>query len=372
MKNSFLLCRMYPAVLAVLLAGCGLLPASAPAATPNPVVTPGPALTPAPEPAATSTPEPQAAADAEVLDYDEMRSVAVYGTTPPTMMEGYFTVSKDGKWGLIRADGTELLPCLAPEPVANCGNGQHWMWTVPGMGWEEQDAWTARLEAQGEQGVCPGHGGSSLLFFYDLDAPGKDIHALDLSALRAYVSSDGPGNIVTVTDEMWETYGDLLPIFSAHEEGEEGDPRYPGSPVIAENGDGSTSKYRYVSREGWSFDVPNAQMACFFFDEPLAPVQKPGGWTYVDRSGNCLPGDTYYDPTYAAGPVQDSDNPATEPYYAAMLQNGYAAVRQMDSWGLLGPDGTEVKKKKKMGVAWDGTTLWIKQGDGWHQSELPG
>ena len=239
------------------------------------------------------------------------------------------------------------------------------------MSWEEVDAKTAELEAAGEAGICPGHGGGMLFFFYDLDVPGRDVHALDPGAFRAYYAGDGPGDIVEISDEMWETCGDLLPAFSAHEEGEAGDPVYPGDPVIRENEDGSVTEYMYISREGWGFDVPNAQMAGFFYDEQLAPVQMPGGWTYVDRTGRVLSTTDYYDPTYATGPKLYNDPPSTEPYYAAPLQNGYVAVRRGDAWGLLDAAGTEVIPCEEAGVAWEGTTLWIKQADGWHQSELP-
>ena len=40
---------------------------------------------------------------------------------------GYFTVSRDGLWGLIRADGEEVLPCEAPVPITRCGGGWHWI-----------------------------------------------------------------------------------------------------------------------------------------------------------------------------------------------------------------------------------------------------
>lgn len=363
MKKRFPLCRLCPAALTILLAGCSLLPAAPASTAPT-----APAATPAPTPAATPEPSP---APEPGLDYDEMRPVEVGGSTPGGVVEGYFTVSKDGLWGLIRADGAEVLPCRAEAPVARCLPQGHWMWNVPAMGWEEVDAKTAVLEAAGEAGICPGHGGGMLFFFYDLDVPGRDVHALDPGAFRAYYAGDGPGDIVEISDEMWETCGDLLPAFSAHEEGEAGDPVYPGDPVIRENEDGSVTEYMYISREGWGFDVPNAQMAGFFYDEQLAPVQMPGGWTYVDRTGRVLSTTDYYDPIYATGPKLYNDPPSTEPYYAAPLQNGYVAVRRGDAWGLLDAAGTEVIPCEEAGVAWEGTTLWIKQADGWHQSELP-
>ena len=331
--------------LSLLLTACAAQPA-APATTPAPTPSAAPAA-----PEATPAPEPAG----ETLAYDELRLVAVGGSTPFGVMEGYFTVSQNGLWGLIRADGTELLPCRAAAPVSNCGNGNHWMWNVSGMSWEEIDAISAELEEAGEPVLCQGHGAGSTIFFYDLDAPGRDIHALDPGALRVYISSDGPGSIVPVTDELWEHYGDRLPAFTAHEEGEEGDPRYPGDPVVTENADGSLDRYMYISREGNFYFVPNAQMAGFFYNEQLAPVQMPGGWVYA----------------YATGTRLYSDPPAAEPFYAAPLQNGYAAVRRGGAWGLLNAAGTEVIPCEQAGVAWEGTTLWLKENGAWRQAELP-
>ena len=350
--------RVYlSAVLAVCLAGCVLQPGG---------------TTPAPTPAVTAAPAPTAkpmpTTDPAALPYDEMRSVAVYGTTPTTIQEGYFTVSQDGKWGLIRADGTEVLPCLAEQPVSNCGNGQHWMWTVPGMDWEEVDARTAQLEAEGERGICPGHGGGSFFFFYDLDV--ADGHAYDPGALRAYQSSDGPGDIVEVTAAMRETFGGLLPAYYAYEEGEPGDPVYPSDPDDIVNSDGTRGIWIYAGRNV-PVSLPGARMAGFFFNEALAPVQMVDGWTYVDREGNFLPGGACYDPTYGTSPTFTGDSSDTEPYYAAHLQNGYAAVRRGDAWGLLDATGTEVVPCAQPGVAWEGTTLWVKSDGGWRQQELP-
>ncbi len=363
------------ALTGTLLAGCGWLPdGRTPAApeTPPSTATAAPENPASPTGAPDSTPEPASTPDPDVLDYDEIRNVSVYGTTPSTQLEGYFTVSKDGKWGLIRADGTELLACRADTPVELCTPEGHWIWSVSGMSWEEQDALSAQLAAEGENGICPGHGGGALYFFYDLDAPGRDMTAFDTGALRAYVSSDGPGDIAEITDEMWNKYGGLLPVYDAHEEGGDGDPVYPSDPVPGMRGDGRQVVHYYASREGWALLTPDVQVAGFFFDEPLAPVQLTGGkWAYLGRDSQEPVTEGIYDPT--CDTVRDSTTglSGTEPLYAAHLQNGYAAVRQGSAWGLLGPDGTEVIPCEKAGVAWEGTTLWVKEADGWHQGQLP-
>ena len=378
MKKIFARCAVPAAALCILLAGCSLRPASsAPPATPAPTPVGEPAATADPTPAVpTPTVEPPAqqtpAAGPAALDYDEMRPVEVGGSTPTGVLEGYFTVSRDGKWGLIRADGTEILPCLAETPVARCLPQGHWMWSVPAMGWEEVDAKTAELEAAGEAGICPGHGGGMILFFYDLDAPGRDIHAYDPGALRAYVASDSPGNIVEISDEMWETYGDPLPCYNAREEGEEGDPVCPSDPIVSEMADGSQQIYFYAGKAGSMMGCADIQLGGFFFDEQLAPFQDTNGkWGYIDRTASRVT-EAVYDATYDSVRDYNTGEWTAEPACAAPLLNGYVAVRQGDSWGLLDDTGREVIPCEHPGVAWDGTTLWIKDAIGWHRSELPG
>lgn len=362
-------CTRAAAVLlaAALLAGCAPR-ATTPAATP----TPQPPSSQSETSESTPTPEAEPTPAGEPgLDYDEMRNVAVGDSTPKGVQEGYFTVSKDGKWGLIRADGTEVLPCRADAPVGRCNNEGHWTWTVPGMGWEEQDAISAELEAEGEPIICPGHGAGMITFFYDLDAPGRDIHAYDPGALRAYTSSDGPGDIVELTDEMWETYGDPLPCYDANEEGEEGDPTYPSNPIVSDLGDGNQEIYFYVDKAGNRMGSANIQLGGFFFDEQLAPIQDTNGkWGYIDRTASRVT-EAVYDATCDSVRDYTTWDWTAEPAYAAPLLNGYVAVRQGDSWGLLDGTGREVIPCEHPGVAWDGTTLWIKNATGWQQSELP-
>lgn len=354
-------------VAAALLAGC-VPRVATPAATPTPL--PPSSQSEADEP--TSTPEAESTPAGEPgLDYDEMRNVAVGYGTPKGVQEGYFTVSKDGKWGLIRADGTEVLPCRADVPVGRCNNEGHWTWSVPGMGWEEQDAISAELEAEGEPVICPGHGAGMITFFYDLDAPGRDIHGYDPGALRAYVSSDGPGDIVKITDDMWETYGDPLPCYDAHEEGEEGDPTYPSNPIVSDLGNGNQEIYFYVDKAGNRMGGTNIQLGGFFFDEQLAPVQDTSGrWAYIDRTASRRT-ESVYDATYDSVRDYNTGDWTEEPAYATPLLNGYVAVRRDEAWGLLDDTGREVIPCEHPGVAWDGTTLWIKDATGWHLSELP-
>ena len=81
-------------------------------------------------PAAEGTPAPTSASQPG-LPYDEIRTAVRYDSTPARPCEGYFTMSQNGLWGLMRADGTELLPCQGSSPVSNCGAAGEWIWNAP-------------------------------------------------------------------------------------------------------------------------------------------------------------------------------------------------------------------------------------------------
>ena len=77
-------------------------------------------------PTAAPTPNPAPAGltpveNAPALQYDQILPAGDYTIRPQTALPGYFTVEKDGLWGLITADGTELLPCRSADPVQNIG-----------------------------------------------------------------------------------------------------------------------------------------------------------------------------------------------------------------------------------------------------------
>lgn len=209
--------------------------------------------------ASSSLPESEpATAEDVVLDYDEIRTIAVYSASPAVPCEGYFTMSKDGRWGLMRADGTELLPCVSAAPVSGCGMEQHWIWGSGGnpLSWEEIEALSEQLTASGDGSICPGHGGGGDMFFYNLDSEGRDPYALDASALRWYRMGT-PGDVFPMEEELWDKYGLILPVFSAHEEGEKGDPAYPSEPVEDENG----ALYWYFRKDGSGLLIPGAKQA---------------------------------------------------------------------------------------------------------------
>lgn len=354
--------RMMPVLAAaLLLAGC-----ATPAATSDSVVEPvvdspsemAVAPTPCPTPEVTPVPEPG-------LACEEIRTVLCYDSAPARPCEGYFTMSRDGLWGLMRADGTEVLPCKAQYPVFICGALQQWHWDVQGMSWDDFDSISQTLQEEGVGALCSGHGGLDHSFFYDLDAAGRDQTAVDLSALRCLVGGT-PGQSEPMVDAYWEFYGDLLPVYSAHEDPEGGELGWPGPMVESKTGDGQTVKWWYMSRDGSALLPAELDQAGWFFAEALAPVQTGGRWAYLDRKGE-LATEAVYDAVCDTGPNNDSETFR----FAAHLQNGYAAVCRDGKWGLLDATGAEVIPCEEQGVAWEGSTLWVKQDTGWYKAELP-
>lgn len=347
---------------AVLLAGC--TPAAPSAATSEAAQTPAPPETPAATPDAT--PEPG-------LPYDEIRTPVCDDSVPARPCEGYFTMEQNGRWGLMRADGTELLPCLAPAPVSRCGAAGHWIWfSTAGAGVFSN--YDAELQASGDGALCPGHGGFSYSFFYNLDAPGLDPSAIDLTGLYCYRRST-PGDSTPLQDDptagqLWDFYGDLLPVYSAHLEGE-GDATWPGPLVESNRGDGTPIKWWYISRQGYANFAPDLDQAGWFFDEALAPVETQEHWAYLDREGNLVT-EAVYDPVCGVARDPYTGEVGAEATWAGHMQNGYAVVRQGDAWGLLDATGAEVIPCEKAGVAWEGTTLWVKEEGGWVRTALPG
>ena len=355
--------RMMPVLTAaLLLAGC-----TVPTATPDSAMESGtePAsevvTTPTPEPAPTATPVPEEPG----LDYDEIRMIVCEGSEAAELREGYYTMSRDGLWGLMRADGTEVLPCEALRPVAVCGAMRKWHWDVY-RNWDELDALSAKMTAAGDGALCAAHGGSVHSFYYDLDSPGRDTTSVDLSALR-YLQGGTPAWAVPMEEGCWDYFGDILPVYSAHEDPEGGpEMGWPGPMVEETRDDGQTVKWWYICRDGTALYPADLDKAGWFFDEALAPVETGGNWAYLNRSGE-LATEAIYDPICTTAFAKADVVPVS----GAPLQNGYAVVRRGNGWGLLDENGVEVIPCEEQGVAWEGTTLWVKNDTGWHKTALP-
>ena len=114
----------------LLFSGCAaVLPAPSPATTPETAAsasstasgTSSPAETASPETGSCSLPAELQAVDLPVLSCDEIRPVYHYALFDPPA-SGYYTHCRDGCWGLMRNDGSEILPCTFDAPIALCSD----------------------------------------------------------------------------------------------------------------------------------------------------------------------------------------------------------------------------------------------------------
>ena len=357
--------RMVCAVMALLLTGCaaGQVQSSAPVTDGQPAATPETAATAetaesaaAPAPT-TAPPQGLVPTDADVLDYDDIRLIAYERAFQPYPETDYYTMCKDGLWGLMRSDGTEVLPCRAPEPLFECDiDEHHWHGYLDGLTWEESDPlereYNARLKASGDGTLCDAHDGGGYLGFVDLQD----------NALHIYYGSLGPGELRAPTD------ADML-LFSGSSDGFV--PVRDGA--LEAEGDGwfnyiGGEQYVYRNRDTTAANEFIYSAADFFFDAPLAPAQRDGKWVYLDTAGNEVTAPCY-DGVYR--PNRYTDEPRVFAR-AAPLLNGYTVVSRDWKFGLLDSTGAELVPCVYDGLVWDGGTAWVKLDDGWHQYTIPG
>lgn len=343
---------------ALLLAGCAAgaasgdaIPAPAPAAT---VETAEAAPTPVPAAAAPQGLEPTGAA---VLDYDDIRLIDYERAMQPYPETDYYTMCKDGLWGLMRSDGTEVLSCRAPEPLFECDiDEHHWHGYLDGLAWEETDPlereYNARLKASGDGTLCDAHDGGGYLGFVDLQD----------NALHIYYGSLGPGELRAPTDADMLLFSGSVNGFVPVRDGE-----------LEAEGDGwfnyiGGEQYVYRNRDSKAANEFIYSAADFFFDAPLAPAQRDGKWVYLDTAGNEVTAPCY-DGVYR--PNRYTDEPRVFAR-AAPLLNGCTVVSRDWKFGLLDSTGAELVPCVYDGLVWDGGTAWIRQADGWHEYSIPG
>ena len=351
---------------ALLLAGCTAGTDVPDSVTPTAVPTPAAAetgetaeaaATPAPTADAAQPPQGLAETSAAVLDYDDIRLLRYSRELQPYPEVEYYTMCKDGKWGLMRSDGSEVLPCRAPEPLYECGLGnRHWHDYTNGLSWEAADAlrkeYARQLQACGDGLICDGHDGDGYLEFVYLQE-----HTVSI-----YSGSLGPGEFSAPTED------DLL--------------RYSGSAnspvptcggtIHRESDDWyyfvSDGQYAYRYKDGTAANDSIYTAADFFFDAPLAPAQRDGKWVYLDTAGREVT-EPCYDSVYA--PDYYTEEPLVY-RRAAPLLNGYAPVSRDGKFGLLDATGAEFIPCAYDGLVWDGGTAWVRLGDGWHEYTIPG
>jgi len=164
--------RILCALAILLLAGCASRPADV-------IGTPAPTTTPAqtPETAPTSQPDQtdETAASkytAIQLQQQDTRSGQLLAQDG-LATDGYYTMCMDEKWGLMKSDGTVLLPCISDRPIERCANGclrWHFLSTSAPMDDAERSSYEAALAAENAGTLCTGeHDGQSYTWTYDIN-----------------------------------------------------------------------------------------------------------------------------------------------------------------------------------------------------------
>lgn len=114
--------RILCAAVILLLAGCASRPADV-------IGTPAPTTTPAQTPEAAPTCQPGQTTETAASEYTAIQ-LQQQDTRSGQLLaqdglatDGYYTMCMDGKWGLMKSDGTVLLPCISDRPIERCANG---------------------------------------------------------------------------------------------------------------------------------------------------------------------------------------------------------------------------------------------------------
>ena len=260
---------------ALLLAGCTAgtdVPGSVtPTAVPTPAATETgetaeAAATPAPTADAVQPPQGLVETGAAVLDYDEIRLIDYFREYQPYPDTDYYTMCRDGKWGLMRSDGTEVLPCRASEPLFECSwNAHHWHGYLDDLfgSPDYEAAYKAASQTLTESGdgrLCAEHDGGGYRQFVFLQD--------DKTYL--YSGSMGPGQFITLTD-------DILRLFSGSTNGlvpaQSGTTTHESDEWYNFVGDGL---YVYRCRNSGAANNFVYTAADCFFDAPLAAAQREG------------------------------------------------------------------------------------------------
>ena len=295
---------------------------------------------------------------AAVLDYDEIRLIDYFRDYQPYPDTDYYTMCRDGKWGLMRSDGTEVLPCRASEPLFECSwNAHHWHGYLDDLfGSPDYEAAykaaSQMLTESGDGRLCAEHdGGGYRQFVY-----------LQEHTVSIYSGSLGPGEFSAPTED------DLLRYSGSAN----GPVPTCGGTIHRESDDWyyfvSDGQYAYRYKDGTAANDSIYTAADFFFDAPLAPAQRDGKWVYLDTAGREVT-EPCYDSVYA--PDYYTEEPLVY-RRAAPLLNGYAPVSRDGKFGLLDNTGVELVPCVYDGLAWDGGTAWVKLADGWHEYTIPG
>lgn len=302
-----------------------------------------------PTPTPSAWPESLQAVDLDVLPYDEIRQVYAYSRFHVPAC-GYYTMSQNGLWGLMRNDGSEILPCAFDNPIAQCSDSTAelpaWIAAKDGADpafWENIGQY---LSSVGEGRICDtAHCG-----------PGYEYYFWDENQKQmfAYVGSLGPSTPSHITPMMQAERGWWFPTRAGTLIQED----WGLDVAFDEN-----AAYRYRSAEGTPINNYEYQQAELFYNGALLAAARRGSkWVYLDGTGREVTAPDY-DPVYW--------NTWYDVGYASPLLNGYAAVCRDGKYGLLDSAGLEFLPCVYDGVVWDGGIGWLKLSDGWHAFRIP-
>ncbi|HRL04437.1 MAG TPA: hypothetical protein PKX81_05855, partial [Gemmiger formicilis] len=299
------------------------------AGTPQPAGAAEAAATPAPTADAVQPPQGLVETGAAVLDYDEIRLIDYFREYQPYPDTDYYTMCRDGKWGLMRSDGTEVLPCRASEPLFECSwNAHHWHGYLDDLfgSPDYEAAYKAASQTLTESGdgrLCAEHDGGGYRQFV----------CLQDDKTYLYSGSMGPGQFITLTD-------DILRLFSGSTNGlvpaQSGTTTHESDEWYNFVGDGL---YVYRCRNSGAANNFVYTAADCFFDAPLAAAQREGKWVYLDTAGHEVTAPCY-DGIYR--PNHYTDEPLVFAR-AAPLLSGSAEIRSRcrvlgsPPWYRVGP-----------------------------------
>lgn len=306
------------------------------------------------EPSTSTTPETALpagleAVDLAVLPYDDIQLV-YHMSLFSEPVQGYFTMCRDGRWGLMHSDGSEVLPCVFDAPIALCMDQEprYPAW-IAQKDPADEALWAEmqqKLEAANEGTLCDmAHGGPGYEYFFWLESSRQ---------LCAYIGSLGPSVPTYISPGMQEEYGHIFPARPATLSVQNW-----GYSLEFDN----DAPYRYRTEDGTPLNNYEYQQVEFFRDGALlAPARRGSKWVYLDRQG-----------TEVTAPCYDAVY--TDPWqyrgWASPLLSGYAVVSRDGKLGLLDSAGLEFLPCTYDGLVWDGTLGWLQQADGWHAFSIP-
>lgn len=276
----------------------------------------------------------------ELATYDVFR----HPSAPPADENGlFYGAEKDGLWGLIDENGTEVLPCESKRAPSLCVFGE-WLW------WGSEDSLkklSGSVEEKTGRPFCVAHGGYARWFI-----------------------AEEPGDVPGI---LWELEG-VTAVYPAEEEDLLGDESVPVQYGTLVGGETKPLRppddafWNYTRTDGTMlFPEEKFQQVGWFRGEQLAPVQKDGKWAYV-RTNGTFATDFLYDSCFGSSGTYDreaGEYREIAPCLAYDLWQGTAPVFRDGKWGVLNGEGVEIVPCQYDGAAPYPGGAWLKSEGQW-------